>query len=87
MLHGENDFVKISTLTRYRSENNFVEHKNNYIEISSLSNAVKSFDITAISLSVLYNYFDGSTKLFSDLYLIKFLNIYFSKTVLFCVLY
>jgi len=26
-------------------------------------------------LSILYNYFDGPTKLFSDLYLAKFLNI------------
>jgi len=29
----------------------------------------------AISLNVLYNYFDGQTKLFSDLYLAKFLDI------------
>lgn len=33
------------------------------------NNTAKSFDILAISLSVLYNYFDGSTELFSDLYL------------------
>jgi len=33
--------------------------------------AVKSFDIPATSLSM-YNYFDSSTKLFSDLYLTKF---------------
>jgi len=32
-----------------------------------MSKAVNSIDILAISLSVLYNYFDGSTKLFSDL--------------------
>jgi len=34
----------------------------------------KSFDILTISLSVLHNYFDGPTKLFSDLYLVKFLD-------------
>jgi len=35
----------------------------------------KKFDILAINLSVLDNYVDGSTKLFSDLYLAKFLEI------------
>jgi len=39
-----------------------------------MSNVKKNFDILAISLSVLYNYFDGSTKLFSVLYVAKFLN-------------
>ena len=29
------------------------------------------------------NYFDGSTKIFSNLYLAKFLDTYFSKTNLF----
>jgi len=37
------------------------------------SNAEKSLNIIAITLSIPYNYFDP-TKLFSDLYLIKFLN-------------
>ena len=36
-------------------------------------NAIKSFDISATSLSILYNYVDGSIKLLSDLYLTKFL--------------
>jgi len=40
-----------------------------------ISNAVKSFNIPATSLTVLYNYFDSLTKLFSDLYLVKFLGI------------
>jgi len=36
----------------------------------------KKFDILTICLSVLvYNYFDDLTKLFSDLYLTKFLGI------------
>jgi len=38
-----------------------------------MSNATKSFDILAISLSV-HNYFDSPTKLFSDLHLHKFLE-------------
>jgi len=37
-------------------------------------NIAKNFDILVINVSVLHNYFDGSTKLFSDLYLVKFLN-------------
>jgi len=47
-----------------------------------MSSAVKSFDILSTSLSVLHNYFNGITKLFSDLYLIKFLDI---LTKSFCV--
>jgi len=39
-----------------------------------MSNTAKSFDILAISLSILLNYFNESTKLFSDLCLVKFLN-------------
>jgi len=39
-----------------------------------MSNVAKSFGILAISLSVIYNYFDGLTKLFLDLYLAKFLD-------------
>jgi len=38
-----------------------------------MSNAAKNFDILAIS--VLHNYFNRSTKLFSEPYLAKFLNI------------
>jgi len=45
----------------------------NYVEHLSVNdNAVKSFDILAISLCVLHNYFDGSTKLFLDQFLAKF---------------
>jgi len=39
-----------------------------------MSNTAKSFDILAISLSVLHYYFNGLTKLFSDLYLAIFLD-------------
>jgi len=35
-------------------------------------NAAKSFNILEINLSILYNYFDDPTKLFSDLYLANF---------------
>ena len=38
------------------------------------NNAAKSFDILITNWSVLYNYFDDSTKLFLNLYLIKFLD-------------
>jgi len=47
-----------------------------YVERSSItSNAAKNFDTLATSLSVLQNYFDGLTKLFSNLYPAKFLDI------------
>jgi len=46
------------------------------VEISNMmSNTAKSFDVLTISLSVLHNYFNDPTKLFLNLYLIKFLEI------------
>jgi len=36
-----------------------------------MDNTAESFDIPAISF-ILYNYFDSPTKLFSNLYLVKF---------------
>jgi len=39
-----------------------------------MSDAAKNFDILATYLNVLHNYFDSLLKLFSDLYLTKFLN-------------
>jgi len=44
----------------------------------------KNFLQHCSSLSFLHNYFDGSTQLFSDLYLLKFLSIY-SKIVFLCM--
>jgi len=39
-------------------------HQNNFVEILKImSNAAKSFDIPATSLSVLHNYFDGPNKI------------------------
>jgi len=40
-----------------------------------MNHAAKNFDILATSLSVLHNYFDDLIKLFSDSYLVKFLDI------------
>jgi len=51
-----------------------------------MSDTVKSFNILA-SLSILRNYFDGSTKLFSELYLIKFLAIFLLSTRITRLLY
>jgi len=54
---------------------NFKLSKLLYIEKSSvMSNATNNFNILAIKLSALYNYFDNSLKLCSDLYLAKFLK-------------
>jgi len=50
-------------------------YQNIYVRnLSMMSNIVKYFDILLISLSVLGNYFDSTTKLFSDLYVAKFLD-------------
>jgi len=41
-----------------------LDHKNNFVEILKImSNVAKNFDVLAISLSVLCNYFDSLTKL------------------------
>jgi len=39
-----------------------------------LNNVVKNFDIPATNLNILHKYFNRPTKLFSDLYLVKFLD-------------
>jgi len=53
-IHGKNDFAeRILLLDR---QNNFVG------TLKIMSDAAKNFDILATSLSVLHNYFDGSTK-------------------------
>jgi len=41
--------------------------------------------ILAISSSILYNYFDGSAKLFLNLYLAKFLDTVIPVILFFCV--
>jgi len=41
-----------------------LNHQNNFVgTLKITSNAAKNFDILAISLSVVHNYFDNSTKL------------------------
>jgi len=56
LLHGKSNFVEISkNLDRYKSENNIVGLKNNYIGNSSMiSNAAKCFGILTINLNVLH---------------------------------
>jgi len=52
-----------------------LDHQNNFVGILKImSNTAKNFDILAINLSVLHNYFDSSTN-FSDLYPIKMLDL------------
>jgi len=52
-------------LLGYRSENNLLDHQNNFVEIlKMMNNTVKNFCSLATNLSVLYNYLDRSTKLF-----------------------
>jgi len=47
-----------------KEKNNFAERFKNFIEtLKIISNAAKNFDILAINLGVLHNYFDSSTKL------------------------
>jgi len=49
---------------------------NNYVERLNIDNkVVKNFNILAINLNVLHNYLYGPTKLFSDSYLAKLLDI------------
>jgi len=51
----------------FKSENNLLDYQNNYIVCSSMmSNVGKKLRYLIINLSVLYNYFDGSIKLFLD---------------------
>jgi len=53
-----------------------LDHQNNDVECLNVDdNVTKSFNILAASLIILHHYFNGPTKLFSDLYLITFLDI------------
>jgi len=58
-----------------------LDHQNNYVKrLCIYDTAAKRFNIPAINLNVLHNYFDGPTKLLADLYLaFRYLN----KTVFF----
>jgi len=51
-----------------------LDHQNNYASLSIDDNTAKSFNILATSWNVLYNFDSPQTKLFSNLYLAKFLD-------------
>jgi len=58
--------------SRYFSENSQSRYIDSKVlkELKIMNNIAKNFDsLITITLSVLYNYFDSPTKLFSDLYL------------------
>jgi len=60
-------------MCRYSSENNFIDHQNNYVERLSVDdNAAKSFNILVTSSYI--NILMIRIKLFSHLYLAKFLD-------------
>jgi len=66
IIYRKNDFAKGSKiLLDTNLKIILLGHQNNFVGILKImSNAAKNFDILAISLSVLHNYFDSSTKLF-----------------------
>jgi len=66
MVHRKNDFAKGSKiLLNTDLKIILLDHQNNFVgTLKIMSNAAKNVDILAISLSVLHNYFDSSTKLF-----------------------
>jgi len=58
------DFAEESKILNTNLKIILLDHKNNFIgTLKIMNNAAKSFDILVICLSVLYNYFDSSTKL------------------------
>jgi len=73
-LHGKNDFAEVSkNLRRYRSENNFVWLSKLFRR--TLKHNEQKIWTLATSLSVLRNYSDNVTNLFSDSHLATFFNI------------
>jgi len=74
--HEKNNFTEvIKNLDTYILKIILLGQQINYVRNSSMmSNVAKNFDILAIILNVLRNYFDIPIKLFSDLYLAKFLD-------------
>jgi len=50
-----------------------LDHQNNFVR--TLKIMLQNFDILAISLSVLHNYFDSSTNYFFDPYPVKILDL------------
>jgi len=75
LAYERNVFAEISkNLARYRPKKILLRHQNNYAHLSWLLEFFLQHCllITLLCLSFPYNYFDGTTKLFSDLYLVKF---------------
>ena len=75
--YGKNDFADVSrNFVRFKSENNF--RPSNYVRFKLVTrtsiNSLQHSIMHSSCSNVLYNYFDGPTKLFSDLNLIKFLD-------------
>jgi len=63
-LHGKNNFAERSTiLLDINLKIILLDHQNFVGTLKIMSNTAKNFDILAINLSVLHNYFDSSTKL------------------------
>ena len=74
-MHGKNSFAAVSkNLARYRSENKFYWTIKINRTLKVIARMSKFFAALPIMFEFLPNYFDGSTKLFSDLYLAKFLD-------------
>jgi len=63
--YGKNDFAeKSKILLDTDLKIILLNHQNNFVGILKIiSNTTKNFDILTTSLSVLYNYFNNSTKL------------------------
>jgi len=69
----ERSFAEIfKNLARYKSENNFVRLLKLYRMLELVARMSKLLQHCSSYLSFLHNYFDGPTRLFSDLYLAKF---------------
>jgi len=64
-LHEKNDFAEGSKILLDIDKKIILDHQNTFAgTLKIISNARKNFDISAIGLSVLPNYFDSLTKLF-----------------------
>jgi len=63
--HGRNNFSEgFKILLDTDLKIILLDHQNNFVgTLKTINNGAKNFDILIISLSVLYNYFDSSTKL------------------------
>jgi len=70
IMYGKNDFAEGSKiLLDTNLKIILLDHQNNFVETLKIINFAKNFNILATGLSVLYYYFDSSTKLlFYSLY-------------------